>query len=234
MGPAVPQGGHRRLPEPAPAPPPLPRPPPPSPLKNPGTCVSSHLTIAPPLIARPGTRERAAAGLAPPRPSLACLVDPARPRARASRSPSPRPCMERKGKREKEKPVEVGETANGSRAPCACARRRARAGVADGSWATAPPVRVARAPSSGPALSQPLGSREVPLSQTCSQDQGAKLQESWKVPCSVFVCESRVLSPTLATSGRLYFSLFFRVRRETPAPFVANISTSARGSKSGS
>lgn len=26
---------------------------------------------------------------------------------------------------------------------------------------------VARAPSSGPALSQPLGSREVPLSQTC-------------------------------------------------------------------
>lgn len=31
-----------------------------------------------------------------------------------------------------------------------------------------------------------------------------------------------------------FFVCFLRVKRETPAPFAANISTSARGTKSGS
>lgn len=149
LGPAAPHGGHRHLPEPAPAPP-LPRPPPPSPLKNPGTCVSSHLTIAPPTRRAPrhaGARRRRPRP-APPRPSLACVPKAVRRRARAARLSGPELA---KGGMEK-RPVEVGRDGRAR----ACARRRARAGVADGSWATAPPAPVARAPH--------LRSRPLPAS----------------------------------------------------------------------
>lgn len=162
LGPAAPHGGHRHLPEPAPAPP-LPRPPPPSPLKNPGTCVSSRLTIAPPTAARPGTRERAAAGLAPPRPSLACVLEAARRRARAACPSDPELA---KGGMEK-RPVEVGRGVR--------ARPRAHGGEHARALRTVPgqpPLlpRLHAPPSSGPALSQPLGSREGPLWRSCTED----------------------------------------------------------------
>lgn len=110
----------------------------------------------------------------------------------------------------------------------------------DGSWATAPPAPVARAPSSGPALSQPLGSRERPLSSPPVPRPplrtrellgvGSSVAGIWKgsVLC-VFWCNRRELSPTPAAAGRSYF--FCRVK--APAPRVANVFTSSRGTKSG-
>lgn len=233
MGPAAPHGGHRRLPEPAPAPPPLPRPPPPSPLKNPGTCVSSHLTIAPPLVARPGTRELAAAGLAPPRPSLACVVDPARQRPRAARPSVQDLVWSRKEKEESR--LKLGRRLMGLEH-----RARAHEGEHARALRTVPgqPPLLSGShapPPQAPPFPSPWGHvrcrcpRPAPGTRALS----CRNPERSHALCA---CASRACChpPLPPREGVFFFSLLFRVKRETPAPFVANIFSSARGTKSGS